>query len=288
VDDLEPLVRAQALPVLAQVAPKERWQRAQAHLEDHDRLVRLAAAELLCGLPATITGSQGRARLEHACAELVRSLEEQSDFPANATQLAAVYLRMGDLTSARRWLNHALGRDPQFVGAYLGLAELERVAGDQAASARVLEQGLQRLPEAARLHQASGLALVRLGQKREASARLARAVELSPNDAGLAFTYAVALQDQGKVREAVRVLERALGEQPEHGELLETLLRMGLRSRDLALLSRHLPTFERLFPRDPSLPLLHAAHELFSQRERVRARTGPALAKSSRVATLER
>jgi tetratricopeptide (TPR) repeat protein len=256
IDDLEPLVRAEALALLQGAPPAERWRRAQAHLEDDDRLVRLEAAELLCGLPPAITGSEGEARLRGACAALVRSLTQQADFPANATQLAQVLLRSGDLTAARSWLEHALARDPQFAGAYLARSEVERLAGDQAASAQVLDAGLARLPRAANLHHASGLALVRLGRKPEALERLARAVELAPDDSGMVFTYAVALQDQGKTSAAVKALEACLHGQPENGELLEALLRIGLETRDAALVKRHLPSYERLFPAEPSLALL--------------------------------
>jgi tetratricopeptide (TPR) repeat protein len=218
--------------------------------------VRLAAAELLCGLPQQVTGSSGAERLRGACTALVRSLEQQTDFPTNATRLAHLLLQLGESAGARTWLEHALARDPQFVAGYLRRSELERVAGDQAASARVLEEGLARLPRAAELHYASGLALVRLGKKPEALARLARAVELAPDDSGMVFTYAVALQDQGKTSAAVKVLEDCLHGQPENGELLEAVLRIGLETRDAGVVKRHLPTFERLFPQEPSLALL--------------------------------
>jgi tetratricopeptide (TPR) repeat protein len=259
VDDAAPLVRAEALALLARMQPAERWRRGHAHLADEDRLVRLEAAELLCGVPAEITGAEGAAQLRAAFAELTESLRQQADFPANAVQLGEVYVRAGDPSSARRWFEHALARDPQFAGAYVRLSELSRMAGDQAASAAVLEQGLVRLPEVAALHYASGLALVRLGQKREGTARLARAVELAPEDGGIAYTYSVALQDQGQLPRAVEVLERVLATQPENGELLEELLRIGVETRDAALLRRHLPTFARLFPEEPSLANLEAA-----------------------------
>jgi tetratricopeptide (TPR) repeat protein len=259
VDDAQPLVRAEALQLLELVEPAERWRRAQAHLGDEDRLVRLAAADLLCGLSPDITGGAGAERLRVAVAALTRSLEQQADFAANATQLGHLYLRQADLVRVRSWLAHALARDPQFAGSYLAVSELERVAGDQAASARALEAGIARLPAAANLQHASGLALVRLGKKPEAIARLARAVELAPDDAGFAYTYAVALQDRGEQARAVQVLERALREQPENGELLEELLRLAIQTHDGALLARHVPTFERLFPEDASIPLLYAA-----------------------------
>jgi tetratricopeptide (TPR) repeat protein len=259
VDDAEPLVRAEALPLLAQLPPAERWRRAHAHLDDSDRLVRLEAAELLTGLPPEVTGSEGAQRLQKALTALVLSLEQQADFPANATQLAQVLMRSGDLVQARSWLTHALARDAQFLGAYLASSELERLAGDNRASARVLEQGLVRLPKAAGLYYASGLSLVRLGQKREALARLARATELAPDDANFAYTYGVALQDLGEHGRAVEVLERCLRSQAENGELLEELLRIGLSQHDFALMRRHLPTFEQLFPDDPALSVLRAA-----------------------------
>jgi predicted CXXCH cytochrome family protein len=259
VDDTEPLVRSEALPLLEGVEPPERWRRARSHLEDEDRLVRLEAAELLSGLSPDVTASDGAGRLHQAFAELTRSLEQQTDFPANAVQLGQLYLRASDLTTAERWFQQALTRDPQFESAYVRLSELHRVKGDQDASARVLERGLERLPKSSQLHYASGLALVRLGKKGVGTARLARAAELAPDDAGIAYTYSVALQDQNELPRAVEVLERTLRSQPENGELLEELLRIGLQSRRVDIVRRHLPAFERLFPDDPSLPVLRAA-----------------------------
>ncbi|HEX6245374.1 MAG TPA: multiheme c-type cytochrome [Polyangiales bacterium] len=261
VDDAEPLVRAEALSLLERSDPAERWRRARARLEDADRLVRLEATELLCGLPREVTGSDGAELLRKAFLELTTSLEQQADFPANATQLGQVYLRSGDLVNARRWFEHALRRDPQYVEAYVRLSELARMAGDQQASSTLLEQALTRLPKAADLHYASGLSLVRLGKKREGTERLGRALELSPEDAGMAYTYAVALQDQGQLPRAIEVLERTLRTQPENGELLQELLRIGVSAHDPALIQRHLSTFSRLFPEDPHLPDLQRAAE---------------------------
>ena len=133
------------------------------------------------------------------------------------------------MAAARRWVAHALARDPQFAGAYLVSSEIERVADDKAASARVLEQGLARLPQAANLHYALGLALVRLEQKPEALKHLARAVALAPDDGTFVYTYAVALHNKGEPPRAIELLEQTLRGQPENGQLLEQILRIGLR-----------------------------------------------------------
>lgn len=259
VDDASPLVRSEALALLSLVDPSERWRRARAHLADSDRLVRLEAAELLCDLSEQVTGRDGATELSEAVSELTRSLAQQSDFPVNATELGQLFLRRRDPTNAKRWFEHALRRDPLFASAYVRLSELARMTGDQEGSRAVLERGLALLPRAAELHFASGLSLVRLGRKREAIERLAQAVALAPMDAHMAYTYSVALRDQQQTALAVVVLEKVLTTQPENGELLEELVRLGLALRDLALLRRHLPAFARLFPEEPTLAALKQA-----------------------------
>ena len=215
VDDPQPLVRAEALSLLAQLPPSERWRRAGQRLQDSDCLVRLEAAELLADLPPEFTGDEGARQLSQAVAALARSLEEQADFAANATQLAQLQLRRAIRPRARRWLAHALARDPQFAGAYLVSSEIERVAGDKPASARVLEQGLARLPQAANLHYALGLALVRSSKSRRRCSTSRAPSRSRRTTARFAYTYAVALHNKGEPARAIQVLEQTLRGQPE-------------------------------------------------------------------------
>ena len=63
VDDPQPLVRAEALSLLAQLPPSERWRLAGQRLQDSDRLVRFEAAELLADLPPEFTGDEGAQHL---------------------------------------------------------------------------------------------------------------------------------------------------------------------------------------------------------------------------------
>src|SRR5690606_31167702 len=93
--------------------------------------------------------------------------------------------------------------------AALQLAELLRASGREQEGEGLLRQALSRQPDAAGLHHALGLSLVRQGRRSEALETLQRAAELAPEAPRLAWVAAVARHDLGDAPGAIADLSRA-------------------------------------------------------------------------------
>ena len=100
--------------------------------------------------------------------------------------------------------------DPDFVTAYINLADLFRLTHRDSKGQVVLEQGLARLPNSADLHHSLGLLQVRLKNTEQALKSLERAVELAPKQARFSYVYAVALISSGRAQDARAVVRNAL------------------------------------------------------------------------------
>src|SRR5690606_35977281 len=160
---------------------------------DHPRRARRTeAARVLaparCEPTETRRADLGRALAEHFAAEALRRHGATGDYNA-----ALVRVALGELDAARADLRRAIEREPRFGPAYVQLAEVERARGDDATAERTLRDGLARLPDDAALHYALGLALTRAGRRADASAELASAAELAPDEPLYAYAHALAV-----------------------------------------------------------------------------------------------
>ena len=92
--------------------------------------------------------------------------------------------------------------------------------------------GLSLSPNAADLHHALGLLLVRKTDKTAALQELAVAAKLAPDNARYAYVYAIGLNSAGKQREALAVLKAANARQPYNLDILSALISMQREAGD--------------------------------------------------------
>ena len=104
---------------------------------------------------------------------------------------------------------------PAFAPAAANLADLYRQLGRNEDAEAVLRKALETSPQDAGLHHALGLGLVRLKREDEAIAELRRATEIEPDRARYVFVYAVALNSSGHRPEAIQLLKDNLARHPE-------------------------------------------------------------------------
>ena len=190
----DPLMRMAALEPLEVMEPRLRLRLGEPNLRDPVRLVRIEAARLLASVPAELWPPGERDALAAPLAEYRRAQRENADRPESHLNLGLLELELGELASARREYETALRLDPMFVPAYVNLADLARLEGQDDEGERVLRQALEMAPASAEVQHALGLLLIRRERIPEALEALRRAAELAPNHLRYTYVYEIALE----------------------------------------------------------------------------------------------
>jgi Tfp pilus assembly protein PilF len=134
-----------------------------------------------------------------------------------------IYVERGETAKAEQAFRQALRLQPDFIPAYVNLADMYRSLGQEDEAAKVIDQGLRVAPNNANLLHAKGLSLVRHHQQAEALPWLAHAHQADPANARFAYVYGVALNSAGQGEQARKVLADALQAAPYDPSLLFTL-----------------------------------------------------------------
>jgi len=257
--DPDPLVRRAAVSGHALVRPADRVRTLTPALSDAIRAVRIEAARLLVPAGAAAVGTHTDA-FQRALAEYEGVQRALAGQPAAQMNLGSLYAELGRRGEAEAALREAIRLDPQFVPAYVNLADVERSgAGGEAAAEATLRAGLRAVPKAAPLHHALGLSLVRQGRKADGLAALGRAAQLAPNDARFGYVHAVALHDTGRPREALRELERVMRKHPGDRDVLLALIAYRREAGDAAGADKLLRELAAINPGDPAVVAMSPA-----------------------------
>ncbi|MFI5210272.1 MAG: tetratricopeptide repeat protein, partial [Gemmatimonadales bacterium] len=217
--DPAPRIRRSAVEVLEAVDPKLRLQMGFPALTDSVRSVRLAAVSALASVPATLWSPEQRKVFDQGVAEYRASQAVDADRPESHLNLGGLDMALGQTADAGAEYRTALQLSARFVPAWVQLAEFERLTGHEGAADSVLRAGLASLPDAADLHHALGLSLIRQHRFPQAVEELGAAARLAPDNARYAYVYAIALHDTGHGTEAVGILREALGRHPNDPDL---------------------------------------------------------------------
>ena len=215
----DPLLRIAAVQASASRPPQALPELLTPLLSDPRRAVRLEATRALINAGAPLDARAPRV-MQAAVAEFETVQRGNLERPESWMTLANLHMQRGAPEQAEQALRSALRIDAQFVPAYVNLADLYRATQRDAQSEAVLREGLAQAPAAAALHEALGLARVRQGRKREALPALAMAVKSDPQQARHAYVYALALDDAGRRREAIAVLDDAASRTGQRDVLL--------------------------------------------------------------------
>ncbi len=240
--DEDPLVRLGSLESATLLSPSERHRAVVPLLKDPVRTVRFEAAVALSSVPADLFTPEQRTALDEVLAEYRDGQRRNADWPESDLNLGNSYLARGELDEAQKAFESAIRIAPEFSPAYVNLADLYRVRGDDVGGADILREALARLPDDADLHHALGLTLVRLKRMQEAVAELGRAAALRPEEPRYSYVYAIGLSGTGDVARAIEVLAGAVERHPNDRELLFALANFyrdeGERGRALELARR--------------------------------------------------
>ncbi len=279
-----PIVRASAVELLQSHPSPERDATLQQLAGSDDVIVRLAVAQALVALdPASRARIGGRllddpsrvVRLDAAAAiagegaawltmpqqeALARSLDLQrasdafnADRPESYVNAAIRAEREGDLPRARSEYEAAISRLPWFLPPYVNLADLQREAGDEAGAERTLRQALVEVPGDPGVLYSLGLSLYRQQRGAEATEALARAARGAPETPRYAFAHALALEAQGRLPDALRVIDEARARHPDDRDLLDAGFGLAQKAGDLDRARMYVRELLRVSPGAPDV-----------------------------------
>jgi tetratricopeptide (TPR) repeat protein len=222
------LERLALIDVVRRLSPELRASLLRPLLEDERLAVRIAAAEALVDLPLETWRPADRAVLARALREYRAAQEANAERPEAQVSLGLLSVHYGELDAARASYDRAIELAPYFVPAYVNLADLERMQGNDADAIVRLRRAVELAPDGALVRYAFGLALHRAGETDEGLSQLARAAQDAPGQPRLTLGWALALDGAGRRDEAISTLTDAVERGAASGDLhyaLVTLLR---------------------------------------------------------------
>ena len=247
-DSAQPLLRMGALSALAFLPLQQRWQDISPLLNDPIAAVRLEATRLLMGI-AGLDQDQQQVLNQHI-ERYIEALMVSADMPNGQLSLAAVYLAQGAYQKAEQAYKYALRLDAQSVPARLNLADLYRTQGQERQALDQLLQAQQANPSNATVLFSLGLAQIRGGNSALALVSLEKASRLAPETVRYSYAYGIALNSQGRAREAVQVMTQALQRDNQNRDLLFALATINRDLGELADARSYAQRMVTAFPED--------------------------------------
>jgi len=224
--DASDLERMAMVEVMHLVSPEARVSLLRPLLEDPRLAVRIAAGLAMAQLPPAILRPVDRSILARVLREYRGAQDVNAERPEAQVNLGILSVQVRELETARTAYQRALELAPYFVPAYVNLADLERMLGDDEASVGWLRQALTWAPDEAVIHYALGLALHRLGAAKEALVALTRAAQTEPRQARFILAWSLALDASGQRSEAVEGLGQAIDTGYSDASLFHALVAM--------------------------------------------------------------
>jgi Flp pilus assembly protein TadD len=254
--DPDPMVRIAALDMLEGVPGDRIGPLVSPLLSDSIRGVRIRAASLLAAVPTANQPPADRERFERAGAEFVAAQRLNADRPEARSTLGSFYARRGLVADAEVEYRAGLRLGPQYTPASINLADLYRQLARDDDGESVLRAAMAVSPQDAGLHHALGLTLTRLKRSDEALGEFRRATELDPDRGRYAFVYAVALNSRGRADEAMTVLKEGLAAHPNDRDILFALMTFNRDAGDVGSALEYAEQLNRLAPNDADLASL--------------------------------
>ncbi len=256
--DGDPLVRFASLRALDIADPDTRLRLAYPLLTDTIRTVRVEAARILAPVPAHSLTPTQQSLIDQSVQEYIQAELFNADRPEAHLNLGVLYAGRGLFDDAEASYRTALRIDPANVQAHVNLADLFRLQGREDEGERLLRQVLELSPDAADAHHALGLLLVRRAGIDEAVEYLAAASNSQPGNERFGYIYGVALNSIGDSSNALLMLERSLGYNPNSRNLLMALATINRDNGALDAALRYTEALLAIPPQDPSVIQLRA------------------------------
>ncbi|MGI2258036.1 tetratricopeptide repeat protein [Shewanella sp. GXUN23E] len=173
-------------------------------LDDNLRAVRVAAAR-------TLSMNQPQQEPSSPAISELNSANRISAWRGEGRMnQALMLLATGRWQEASDELQASIRIDPFFAPAYVNLADIYRATGQTAKAGEIFRLGLANNPQSADLHYGYGLQLIRAKTYQEAEQHLSQAATLAPDNGQYVYGYLLALDNNGKQVQALKILKTYL------------------------------------------------------------------------------
>ena len=254
----DPLLRLAAVRALAFLPPDQLYRVLLPLLDDPVAAVRFEVAGQLAPIPLDQLPPPQATALKKLFTEYVATLMLHADMPETQVQLGIFYTAQNELERAESAYRKALEINPQALPALLNLADLYRLMGRDEDARELLLAAIEVAPEEGAPYHALGLLETRAGNRELALKNLARAAQLEQQGTRHRYVYAIALEDNGDVDGAIKVLRSALRDAPGSAELLSALFHYNRQAGRSAEAKRYA---RRLLEIDPDNQQLRQLYE---------------------------
>ena len=246
--DADPLLRLAAAQTAPVIGPPSSDQLLGTLLNDPIRAVRLQAVSNLLFTPADALRPEFLQPFEAALGEYRAAQLLNADRAESHVNLGVLHVAQRELSAAVEEYTKAIELLPEFVPAYINMADIYRDGGREDAVETILQRGLAVVPDSADLHHARGLSLVRQQEYGAAIDALRRANELDPDNSRYAYVLGIALNSTGDTTASLRVLRDAHQHRP--GDI-EVLVALATISRDAGERTDAIDYANKLLDLDP-------------------------------------
>ncbi len=207
-----------------------------------------AAAELRAELSQAATAAMDRQDYAQARVDLERLLAQSPRSAELNFRLGKVLQAQGELTGAQAAFRRALELEPHYVGALVGLGQIQARLNRPELALQRFEQAIEADPHRAEAHFARGQTLETLNRLDDALAAYFRSLELDPAASPAIVRVAALQRDRGQPDQALVRLDQATELAPEDPEVrfqrgmtLLALNRPGSAIEDLSFASDRTP-----------------------------------------------
>jgi predicted CXXCH cytochrome family protein len=251
--DPDPMVRVAALDMLDGLPGDRIWPLVSPLLSDPSRGVRLGAVSVLAAVPTANQPAPDRAAFERAATEFIAAQGLNADRPEARSTLGNFYARRGLTADAESEYKAALRLSPQYAPAAINLADLYRQLGRDGDGESVLRTAIASSRQDAGLHHALGLSLTRQKRPNDALGEFRIASELEADRSRYAYVYAVALHSAGHLDESIEVLKKNLARHPNDRDTLSALVTFNRDSGNIGAALEYAEQLSRFAPNDREL-----------------------------------
>ena len=206
--DPSPLVRANAVDILAEHLDMPTAQALVPYTKDESRLVRLRAAAALSQVPPNALDVATRAAIEPATQEYIASLSYRQDNFAQHLNLGNFHGNRGELQEAVGEYEKAATLRPDFAPPLVNAAVVYSQLGDMPKAEGALRRAIAADPKEAAAHFNLGLLLAETGHHDEAEKELHTAVQLDGSSAAAVYDLAVLVANKNPT-EALALCKKA-------------------------------------------------------------------------------